>query len=227
MQTPDTEPSPPAGFFQRILHRLRTLRLGRRLDPIRDADGLEHFLKTRSSYVSQMTLYGYLRTRAGTRFIELFDDDRFVESTNIAKWHVWLACLSDLSVYAGGMLRRNAGRADAPVGPLMCGLVEAILAETGTPADAGPEFAAHAGRVRARLALCDWNAQVDGEFSFSESPSALIYWAPVVDDLKQHDEEIVRNSIRFRWQEVRQDLRKALDAPSVLAIETTEGTRTG
>ena len=50
-------------------------------------------------------------------------------------------------------------------------------------------------------------------------PSALVEWAPIVDELKQMDEEIVINSVRFRWQKVRQDLREALDAGSVLAMD--------
>jgi hypothetical protein len=209
-------------LLERLALGLRRL-LGRgRSAPLRDAAALRRFVQTRSTYVAQMTLYGYLRTRAGVRFPELFDNDVFVESINIAKWHVWLACLSDLAAYAGGMLRR-AGASDAETAAVMRGVVEGILEETGTPADAGPEFAAHAGRVRSRLALCDWSAQTDDEGPFNESPAALVYWAPVLEDLKVHDAEIVRNSVRFRWHEIRQQLRAALDAPAVLASLSGEG----
>ena len=76
--------------------------------------------------------------------------------------------------------------------------------------------AEHAQQVRARLALVDWAAVDDGEQAFSASPDALIRWAPVLDELKQLDEAIVRNSVRFRWQEVRRDLRACLDARAVL-----------
>ena len=31
------------------------------------------------------------------------------------------------------------------------------------------------------------------------------------------DEEIVRNSVRFKWQEIRRELRAKLDADAVLA----------
>jgi hypothetical protein len=206
-----------ATLLERFGDALRAL-VGRRRrhEPIRDGAALRVFLQTRASYVAQMTLYGYLRTRAGVRFPELFDDDPFVASVNIAKWHVWLACLSDLAVYAGGLVRRQ-GASDAETGALIGRLVDEILAETGTPRDAGPQFEEHAGRVRARLRLCDWAAQTDDAGPFSESPTALVYWAPVVEDLKALDEEIVRNSVRFRWQEVRQQLRLVLDARSVLA----------
>ena len=41
------------------------------------------------------------------------------------------------------------------------------------------------------------------------------------DELKQYDAEIVRGSVRFRWQEVRRDLRRDLDAEAVLASAGT------
>jgi hypothetical protein len=44
----------------------------------------------------------------------------------------------------------------------------------------------------------------------------LVYWAPIVDELKVLDEAIVRNSIRFRWQAPRRELRKALQAQQLL-----------
>jgi hypothetical protein len=101
---------------------------------------------------------------------------------------------------------------------MMQQLVEQILAETGRPPDAGPEYPAHAERVRARVALCDWAAQADGDGPFVESPGALVYWAPIVEELKVLDEEIVRNSVRFRWNEIRAQMRSTLDAPAVMGI---------
>jgi hypothetical protein len=194
----------------------RWYRRFRRAEPIRDAHALRAFLQTRASHVAQMTLYGYLRTRAGTRFPELFDNDAFIVSMNIAKWHVWLACVSDLAVHVGSQLRRTGGAPVEEVGALVRRLVEELLQETGIPADAGPEFAAHAQRVRARLALCDWNALDDGA-AFAESPDAVVYWAPIVDDLKALDADIVRNSVRYRWHEVRRDLSHNLDPAAVLS----------
>lgn len=210
-------PARPAILERAIAALRRLLRRGRGTEPIRDPGALRGFLYTRASFVAQMTLYGYLRTRAGVRFPELFHDDQFIASTNIARWHVWLACLSDLAVYAGGMVRRNCGLPQADVGRLMCRLVDEILAENLSPDGAGPQYSDHAERVRTRLALCDWAAQADGDAPFAESPTALVYWAPIVDDLKVLDEEIVRNSVRYRWHEIRQQLRQMLDAPALMA----------
>lgn len=201
----------------RTLHDYLIAGLRRRPEPVNDPAALSKFLETRASYIAQTSLYGYLRTRAGMRYPELFDDDVFVVSINGAKWHMWLACLSDLAVYAGGMLRRRAPGSPVDVGPFIQGIVDAILEETGIPHDADKEFAEHAQRVRARLALCDWTQVTDDEGPFSESPAALVRYAPIVEELKQLDDEVVRNSVRFHWQEIRRDLRANLDADAVLA----------
>ena len=183
---------------------------------IADPGALAAFLESRASYVAQTTLYGYLRTRAGMRYPELFANDTFLPLINIAKWHVWLACLSDLSVYAGGLVAARTGQAQAADRVLGLALGE-VLARAGTPEEAGTEFAAHAQQVRARIALVDWRSVTDDGTVFTESEPALVRWAPVFDELKVHDAPIVRNSMRFKWQDVRRELRRDLDAAALLA----------
>ena len=183
---------------------------------IADAAALEHFLDTRASHVAQSTLYGYFRTRAGTRFPVLFDDDVFVVALNDAKWRMWLACLSDLSVYAGGLLALRSRAGPAAAAAAVRRAVDAILERTGTPHDAGPSFAEGAEAVRERLRRCDWRALADDESAFTASPEALVRHAPIMPELMALDEEIVRNSVRFRWQEIRRELRANLDADAVL-----------
>ena len=183
---------------------------------IADIAALRHFLDTRASHVAQTTLYGYLRTRAGTRFPVLFENDAFVVSINHAKWQMWLACLSDLSVFAGALLALRSRAGPAAAGAAVQRAVEAILERTGTPDDSGPLFAEDARTVRDRLSRCDWHALGDDESEFTASPEALVRHAPIIPELMALDEEIVRNSVRFRWQEIRRELRATLDANAVL-----------
>jgi hypothetical protein len=191
--------------------------LGRgREKPVIDRAGLKYFLETRASFVAQTSLYGYMRTRAGQLYPQMFDEPEFGRLLNIAKWYVWLACLSDLAIYTGGLLAQRSSASPSRIGSLMDELVTSILDDTGIPDEAGDEFATQAQRIRVRLAGCDWNAVRDDETPFSESPSTLVYRAPIVDTLKELDEEIVRNSVRFRWQEIRRDLRRNLDAEALL-----------
>lgn len=188
---------------------------------IADAETLRQFVESRASHVTQTSLYGYLRTRAGSRYPELFANDDFAIAINAAKWNIWLACVSDLAIYAGGLLARGRA-ADVPVtAGVMDAVVDRIL-QSGPPAEANREFPALAAAVRSRVASCAWDAVPDDETVFAESPQALVRWAPVVDQLKELDADIVKNSVRFRWQEVRQDLRRVLDADALLRGEDSD-----
>lgn len=186
-------------------------------EPVDTPAALARFLDTRASFVAQTSLYGYLRTRAGMRYPELFQDDPFVAAINVAKWHVWLDCLSDIAVYAGSRLAMEVPRETSRVSRMVIAAVDGILAQAGTPAEAGDEFPAHAERMRRRIARTDWLSVGPDEAAFTESPAGLVRWAPVIDELKQLDEAIVLNSVRFRWQEVRRDLARQLDVRSLIA----------
>lgn len=203
------------------LHTLRhylSLGHGRRRDvTLDDPERLREFLDTRASFIAQTSLYGYLRTRAGMRYPELFDDQVFVDSINIAKWHMWLACLSDIGVFAGGLLANRQPGSEEEAKVMVSTLVRELVEEKGHPEEADDEFPAHARKVIERMESCDFSCITDDEACFSESPEALVRWAPIVDQLKQLDAEIVRNSVRFHWQEVRRDLRRNLDAQALLA----------
>jgi hypothetical protein len=195
--------------------------LGKRHARIGDRAALQRFLQTRANLVAQTTLYGYLRTRAGMRYPQLFDDEVFVRSINVAKWQLWLACLADLAVFTGGLLASRSNARPEAVGELMCAVVEAVLEGNGIPADAGSDFASGAQQVRARLALCDWASVPDDDTPFFESPAALVRYAPILEELMQLDAPIVRNSVRFGWQEIRRELRRDLDAAAVLGTSSS------
>ncbi len=187
----------------------------RRAERIDTIASLQNFLETRASHVTQTSLYGYLRTRAGSRYPQLFANDDFAKVMNAAKWNIWLACVSDLAVYAGSLLAQRGAHAAGDTTRVMSMVIDNIF-ESGTPPEADREYPALADRVRERVCACPWHDVPDNDAAFSESPDALVRWAPIVDELKELDAEIVRNSVRFRWQEVRQELRKSLDAGAVL-----------
>jgi len=190
---------------------------------ISDSQALGVFLETRASHVAQTSLYGYLRTRAGSRFPELFENDAFVTAINIAKWQLWISCLSDLTVYAGGLLSCQADKETSArtTTAIIKETARDILERTQVPEDAGEEFPQSCATYLSRLDAVQWEEVGDNEAAFTESPEALVYWAPIVDELKALDGEIVRNSVRFRWQEVRRDLRRMLDARAVFEARSS------
>ena len=200
----------------RVFRDYFSLTFLQRDNPVTDSKSLKEFISSRASYVSQVSLYGYLRTRAGTRYPELFENDEFVVSINIAKWQLWLECVSDLAVYAGGLLVHRQPGMEKNIAALMLTIVNEILNENDLPVDAGDQYNQTADHVRKRVELTNWPTITDDEGPFTHSPQALVDWAPVIDEFKEMDSEIIINSVRFRWQQVRRDLRKLLDANAVL-----------
>ena len=174
------------------------------------------FLDSRASHIAQTSLYGYMKTRAGTRFPGLFENPAILASINIAKWQIWLACLSDLAVYSGVLIRARSGEPAAQIRAMLLEIVAGVIEETAVPEEAGEGFLAGAQKVRERILSSDLDALQDDDSAFTESPQALVYWAPVADELKKRDVEIIRNSIRFRWQEVRRSVRRQLRAGALV-----------
>ena len=66
---------------------------------IKSKKDLENFIQERSAHVTQTTLYGYLKTRIGVKYIAMMEDERFLKSINIAKWNIYTVALADCSFY--------------------------------------------------------------------------------------------------------------------------------
>ena len=49
---------------------------------IKNIQDLEEFVQKKSAWVSQVTLYNYLKTRMGTRYVLHFNDEKFLASRN-------------------------------------------------------------------------------------------------------------------------------------------------
>tara|TARA_B100002019_G_scaffold293093_1_gene318702 strand:+ start:562 stop:1194 length:633 start_codon:yes stop_codon:yes gene_type:complete len=182
-----------------------------------DVDGLAVFCLERASYVAQTTLYGYLRTRAGLQHFNLFTDKKFTALLKPARTRLVLVCLDDLAVYASAIVPdlSSAQRADVAMQLFAQGI--AALHDAALPqadlAQAQEDF-------DARSHLIDWAARAapdKGIAAFRKSATALIELAPIIEQLKKYDDEIVTNSMHFKWHEVRSQLRARLDAHALLA----------
>ena len=47
---------------------------------IKNLNDLQEFIQKKSAWVSQVTLYGYLKTRMGTKYVLHFDDEKFLDN---------------------------------------------------------------------------------------------------------------------------------------------------
>ena len=74
---------------------------------IKNLDHLEEFIQTKSAWVTQVTLYNYLKTRMGTRYVLHFENDVFMASVNLAKWNIYSVSLQDLTFFTFSYLNVN------------------------------------------------------------------------------------------------------------------------
>ena len=72
---------------------------------IKNIEDLKGFIKKKSAWVSQVTLYSYLKTRMGTKYVLMFDDEIFLSSINKAKWNIYSIALQDLTFYTLSYLK--------------------------------------------------------------------------------------------------------------------------
>jgi hypothetical protein len=68
---------------------------------------LKNFIQKKSAWVSQETLYGYLKTRMGAKYVLMFEDEIFLGSINKAKWNIYAIALQDLTFYCLSYLKNN------------------------------------------------------------------------------------------------------------------------
>ena len=72
---------------------------------IKDYQDLQNFIQKKSAWISQVTLYGYLKTRMGAKYVLMFEDDIFLTSINKAKWNIYAVALQDLCLYSISYLK--------------------------------------------------------------------------------------------------------------------------
>lgn len=199
-------------FQERLLPRL-SIRFDR--SPIDSTGKLAHFIHTRSAYVAQTSLFGYLKTRMGTKFRDMFMDDTYVKSINLAKWRVFAASLSDLTVFATAIIAKDAALSGGEAGNLARDVFARCVQDTFADCDDAGFATIAVNAFAERLNTVMWPNAAIGEAAFTQSPKDLIAWAPIADELKRHDELIVRNSIRFRWRDIRNQLKSRLSAEAI------------
>ena len=185
--------------------------------PLKTRLQLYDFIDSRAAFVSQVTLYTYVKARAGTRFPKLFQNDDFLTSLRIARWHVYGAAICDLGLFAIAQLKRESGLNDTVARELAIEMLDGILLDYNQD-DIDPQvFAAMGDSGKQRAAFANWDVIADGPAAFQSSSDAVFRWAPIADALKNDDEEIVRNSIHLRWIGVRRDLKELIKPALILA----------
>ena len=178
---------------------------------------LAEYIEKQSSFVSQVTLYEYVKTRAGTQWPKLFENEKYLTSLKIARWHIFAACVADLSLFAAAQFHKS-GEANSKIcAKLAYKITASILSDINQEDIEETVFLAVIKNSQKRYEETDYAEVATGDSAFQTSAQALLDWAPIIDDFKRNDALIVRNSIHLRWIGVRRDLAKGLQTDNVLA----------
>lgn len=188
----------------------------KRPDPVVDMASYSEFLASRPAFVGQKKLFEYVKTRMGISYPEHFKNDEFIASLNIAKWHVYAACMQDLGIWMAGRMAAN-GATPAEARALTEDAFRNAVALRLSDADFPGDRVAIVKEFEDRLALTDLVATAEGDKPFHRSARKLVEWAPIAPQLKKYDEEIVQNSIRFAWVTFREEFNRITDFAAVLA----------
>ena len=167
---------------------------------INSKEDLRNFIQERSAHVTQTTLYGYIKTRIGSRYAMMFEDDVFLKSINLAKWNIYMAALADCTFYVFSYLidKKNLKQNDSSEVFIQIldhersnGLEDKLFEDTKL------EF-------NLRLKEIDWK-NYHQDHPFKNSSMSLLKWSPIAENLKVFDKEIVLNSIKLKWNLVEND----------------------
>ena len=178
-------------------------KISKKFSKINDESDLKNFIKEKSAFVTQSTLYGYLKTRMGLKQHLMFTDDIFVESVNKAKWNIFSEAVTDLTFFSISFLNNKYNIKNLDTNKIYESILENEIAN-GFPKEMCEKY-----KLKFKEKLNEFNIEdYSKKTPFINSCNALFHWAPIADELKELDKEIVINSIKNKWMLVVSDLEK-------------------
>ena len=174
---------------------------------IKDLDELEHFIQTKSAWVTQVTLYSYLKTRMGTRYVLHFDNDVFMSSLDIAKWNIYSIALQDLTFFTFSYLKVNFNFQNIDQAKEIYFKILDDEMSNKMPLDIIDEAKKNFDE---RFKKINWESYYN-DLPFNPSALSLYKWAPIAEELKSLDRKIVLNSMILKWDIIRKEFENLIE----------------
>ena len=173
---------------------------------IKSFDELEEFIQTKSAWVSQVTLYSYLKTRMGTRYVLHFDNDEFMKSVNTAKWNIYSVALQDLTFFTFSYLKvHNDFKEFYKAKEIFLKILDDETTNN-MPHNIIDEAKKSFDE---RLQLINWE-KYHTNIPFNPSALSLYKWAPISEELKAFDRKIVLNSVILKWDVIKKEFKERI-----------------
>ena len=174
---------------------------------IKNLNELEHFIQTKSAWVTQVTLYNYLKTRMGTRYVLHFDNDVFMASLDIAKWNIYSVALQDLTLFTFSYLKVNFNYQNIDQSKEIFSKILDDEISNKMPLDIIEEAKK---TFNERLQSINWEIYYK-DLPFNPSALSLYKWAPIAEELKTLDRKIVLNSMILKWDIIKKEFEKLIE----------------
>ena len=174
---------------------------------IKNFDELEEFIQSKSAWVSQVTLYGYLKTRIGTRYVLHFDNEEFMKSVNLAKWNIYAVSLQDLTFFTFSYLKVHFNFEEMDKAKEIFLKILDDETSNNMPSDIIEEAKKS---FNERLEKINWESYYS-DIPFNQSALSLHKWAPIADELKSLDRKIVLNSSILKWDVIKKEFRERIE----------------
>ncbi|ARJ49020.1 esterase [Candidatus Pelagibacter sp. RS40] len=168
---------------------------------IKNLDQLEEFIQTKSAWVTQVTLYNYLKTRMGTRYVLHFENDVFMGSVNLAKWNIYSVSLQDLTFFTFSYLNVNFNFQEINKAKEIFNKILDDEISNKMPLDI---IESARKSFDERLEKINWNEYYQ-DLPFNPSALSLYRWAPIAEELKTLDRQIVLNSMILKWDIIKKE----------------------
>ena len=162
---------------------------------------LEEFIQKKSAWVSQVTLYGYLKTRMGAKYVLMFEDEVFLQSINTAKWNIYVVALQDLSFYTISYLKNIRNIHDTEKAKELFYKILDKEKKNEIPNDI---FENTKAQFEKKYNEVDWTSY-HKSLPFNTSALALYEWSPIAEELKTLDKKIVLNSMILKWENIKKE----------------------
>ncbi|MDC1365472.1 esterase [Pelagibacteraceae bacterium] len=174
---------------------------------IKNLNELEYFIQTKSAWVTQVTLYNYLKTRMGTRYVLHFDNDVFMSSLDIAKWNIYSVALQDLILFTFSYLKVNFNHQNIDQSKEIFSKILENEISNKMPLDIIEEAKKS---FNERLQNINWEIYYK-DLPFNPSALSLYKWAPIAEELKILDRKIVLNSMILKWDIIKKEFEKLIE----------------
>ena len=174
---------------------------------IKNLNDLEHFIQTKSAWVTQVTLYNYLKTRMGTRYVLHFDNDVFMASLDIARWNIYSVALQDLTLFTFSYLKVNFNYQNINQSKEIFFKILDSESSNKMPVDI---IEGAKKTFNERLQNTNWETYYK-DLPFNPSALSLYKWAPIAEELKTLDRKIVLNSMILKWDNVEKEFKELIN----------------